>query len=300
MSESSTDPVRLPHGLKESVLKFVDVIGGTRWGQRSLLKFTEIAQASMGAGNYDDTLQRTGELRLIAAINKAVGPITAIDIGAHHGAWSLAVLANSAQNKVVALEPDPRSFTSLSEAVSALPQVFAINAGVSDQDGEQTLFVDQGNSQLSTLLPAMLQRVPESTQGLDQAEVTVHVKRMSSVLEEAISDGFITSGDQVNFIKIDTEGLEFPILQQVINVFDSSCPAIQFEFNSHALASGQLIDDFRKILGEKFKLFRLAPRKLIPRSDLSFSAANAAGFSNWVALHRSISQKVEVAYRKAH
>lgn len=300
MSESSTDPVGLPQGLKESILKFVDIIGGTQWGQRSLLKFTEVAQSSMGSGNYDDTLQRTGELKLISAVNKVVGPITAIDIGAHHGAWSLAVLNNSRHHKVVALEPDPRSFTSLSDAVWGLPQVYAINTGVSDQDGEQTLFVDQANSQLSTLLPSMLRRVPESTQGSHPVEVIVHVKRLSSVLEDAASHGFITSANQVNFIKIDTEGLEFLIVKQVIELFASSCPAIQFEFNSHALASGQLIDDFGQTLGEEYELFRLAPRKLIPRADLSFSAANAASFSNWVALDRRIAQAVVNAYRKTH
>jgi FkbM family methyltransferase len=285
--------------VKEALLNLVDAIGASRWGQRSLLKLSEVAQSSMGAGNYDEALHRTGELRLIRALSKSLGPLTAIDIGAHHGAWSRAVLSSDPRNRVIAVEPDPRSFLALEAALRTFPNHMAINAGVSDMDGEQTLFVDQGNSQLSTLLPAVLDRIPESTQGTPQSQVTVRVFRLRSILENAKGAGFLTDLQQVNWIKIDTEGLELPIVHQIVRELQIHVPAIQFEFNSHALASGQFIDDFGHALGPDMQLFRLAPRRLIPRSDLSFSAANAAGFSNWVGLSSEITPSVVDFYRRS-
>jgi FkbM family methyltransferase len=285
--------------IKESLLDLFDHLGSTRRGQRLLLKTVEVAQSSMGIGNYDDSLRRTGELKLVSALAQVLGPLTAIDIGAHHGAWSQAFRSNSARNRVIALEPDPISFGVLQAALPPSSNVLLINSAVSDKDGEQLLFIDRTNSQLSTLLPSMLSRVPESSRESAQAETSVHVMRLSSMLNEAIASGFIESLNDVNLIKVDTEGLEFPIMQQIIEEFGSRCPAIQFEFNSHALASGQLIDDFGQLLGGNFVLFRLAPRRLISRTDLSFSAANVAGFSNWVALHRHICEQVVRHYRRA-
>ena len=297
MKDASTSPVALPTGLKEMLLRVSDSFGGGHWGQRTLMKLTEVAQSSMGVGNYDDTLNRTGERRLISSLNSTLGPLTVVDIGAHHGLWSLAVLAESPDNRVLAVEPDPQAFAALSSNLSDSSQAHLLNVGISNDDAVKTLHIDSTNSQLSTLLPELLERTPETLVIDHGSSVPVSVVRFDSLLKNALEIGFFSQLDDINFIKIDTEGFEFPILEQVVASLGASVPAIQFEFNSHALAQGQLIDDFAKLLGARYQLFRLAPRRLIPRSDLSFSAANVAGFSNWVAIVQDLASQIQDRYK---
>lgn len=278
-------------------MKVVDRFGKSHWGQRSLLKLTEIAQSSMGAGNYDHALLRTGETRLIAAVSSLFGPLTALDVGAHHGAWTSVLLKNSAHNKVIALEPDPQSFALLSAAVRDDSRAFLMNAAVGDHDGDQILFVDPGNSQLSTLLPSVLNRIPEYSTEEPPDQISVRTLRLETVLNEAVTNRFITSPSDVNLVKIDTEGFELAILKQSLAALAAQHLVVQFEFNSHALACGQFVDTFEEQIGESFQLFRLAPRRLIRKQDLSFSAANFAGFSNWAAIPSEIADRACYLYR---
>lgn len=298
MIDSTDEPVALPTGVKGAVFAVTDFIGRSRQGQRLLLKLVDVAQSSMGLGNYDDSLKRTGERRLIDSLAQSLGPLTALDIGAHHGTWSMEVLKRSSRNRVIAVEPDPQSFKTLEANLGGSLRSFAVNAGVGTEDGEGTLFIDDSNSQLSTLLSGMADRIPEGRKDGSHSEVQVHVTQLHTLLERLVADSFIESPKEVNVIKIDTEGFELPILRQVTEQLPDSVSAIQFEFNTHALAQGQLIDDFQKVLGSRYHLFRLAPRRLIHRRDLSFSAANSAGFSNWVAAKDDLAAQLVDLYQR--
>jgi len=299
MKDANTRPVALPTEFKELLLRITDSFGGGNWGQRTLMKLTEVAQSSLGVGNYDDSLNRTGERRLLTALNATLGPLTVIDIGAHHGWWSSALLEASPGNRVVAIEPDPQAFSVLSANLVDAPGALLLNVGVADEDAVQLLHIDPSNSQLSTLLSDIVERTPETLVLAGNSSIEVSVVRFASLLNQVMEAGFISHVDEINLIKIDTEGFEFSIVEQVTALPDLAVPVLQFEFNSHALAQGQLIDDFAKLLGSRYQLFRLAPRRLIPRSDLSFTAANAAGFSNWVAINPSLAPQIQEHYRRS-
>ena len=292
MTQHSDEPVNLPIGAKELIIRSFDWIGGSRRGRRILLKTSELCQSSIGAGNYDDQFVRTGEKGLIAGLAKVCGSIFAVDIGAHHGTWTDLIIAQSPDNRVIALEPDPDSFAQLDQRVSKSPKILALNFAVGDSDGLASLYRDPHNSQLSTLLPQMLARVPESELELDGAAIKVQQRSLKAVLNIASESGFFENSESVNFIKMDTEGTEINIVSQVLTEIPT-CPAVQFEFNSHSLAQGIFVDDFLRLFRDhNFELFRLSPRSLVPYADLSFSHANVAAFSNWVALHSRIAGDV--------
>jgi hypothetical protein len=67
----------------------------------------------------------------------------------------------------------------------------------------------------------------------------------------------------------------------------------------HAIAQGQLISDFKSVLGPDFVLFRLSKHALIALDELTDASANYFGFSNWVAVRAAKAQQFTDAFKQA-
>ena len=95
----------------------------------------------------------------------------------------------------------------------------------------------------------------------------------------------------IDFIKIDTEGNEFAVLQGASNLLkqgDIEC--IQFEMNEMNVVSRIFFNDFRKTLNN-YQLYRLLPRGLMPLSNVPLETELFA-FQNIFALHKRNSGKL--------
>ena len=128
--------------------------------------------------------------------------MTAVDIGAHHGLYTLlASRLVGRRGRVIAFEPSPRECERLQRhlRVNRCGNVLVEPCAVGNESGEADLFVVKGHRDWGNSLrpPA----VPEETE-----RVRVKVSRLDEALAEK-------SVEQVDFIKLDAEGGELAALQ---------------------------------------------------------------------------------------
>lgn len=117
-----------------------------------------------------------------------------VDVGAHRGT-SLAAFADHGW-RVIALEPDPTNRKFLEE--SPRPNVTVDPRAITDTDGDRlTLYTSPVSSGISTLAP-----FHES----HTAAVEVETVRLDTLLAGH-------GGPHVDFLKVDTEGFDLPVLR---------------------------------------------------------------------------------------
>lgn len=286
--------------IKLGVYAAVDVIAGTAPGRYISIKTTEVLSTALGAGNHDDDGNRTGENRLISALGACLPYVTAVDVGANNGSWTLEVRQRLPRSHVIAVEPGSQALGMLIGRTGGDRHVTVIGAAIGATDGSATLWGTDSNLQAS-LLPEVLGRTTRTAAEELPGEV-VRVLTFEGVLEEArkAECEFEWDTEPVNVVKIDIEGMELDVIGQIAaSPGFADIEAIQFELHMHAIAQGHVIGDFQAALGEEFTLMRLSPRALIPMEQLGPGLANFFGFSNWVAVRRNHAPSLERAYRKA-
>jgi FkbM family methyltransferase len=131
---------------------------------------------------------------------------TAVDVGAHHGAYSVLMAAKCGQTgHVVAIEPDPYSREVLVRNIGLNPGIKHPAVEVcacSDEIGEATLFCRRGNS-----LSSLARSAAEFSAAADRSEeIRVPLVTLDSYLSE-----YNLLGPRC--VKIDAEGAEIRILK---------------------------------------------------------------------------------------
>lgn len=147
----------------------------------------------------------TGEEKYLHKVVNSVGSNNVvIDLGAHVGKISK-MFAKRAKT-VYAFEPNPETFKVLKERVAAYPNIVAMQKAVSDRDGTATLYFDPSGSD-------------RPTEGSTLAEAKRDVTYRNSFEVETFSlPRFIESlEDDVKLIKIDIEGLEYRVVNDLID-----------------------------------------------------------------------------------
>lgn len=127
-----------------------------------------------------------------------------LDLGAHVGEVSVECARRGAE--VYAFEAHPGIFETLRERTRPYPNIHIFNEAVSHEDGEVTLYVRApqrpGHYQGSTLA--------EGKVDLDyQQSVKVPALRLSAILDRI--------GKPVRLVKMDVEGVEYRVLQTLID-----------------------------------------------------------------------------------
>ncbi len=115
-----------------------------------------------------------------------------IDIGASIGYYTLLLSGNFTE--VIAVEPEPESYGGLLENTGHLDNVLAVQAAVSDEDGETTLYVSPTIG-WHTLIPR-----PEKA------------FRYSASKTRTLTLKTLLNGRTASLVKVDTEGAELMIL----------------------------------------------------------------------------------------
>lgn len=179
-----------------------------------------------------------GECLLIKKISQ-LDIKNCIDIGANIGNYSIELLENNL--KVIAFEPlQLCSKNLLSVKNENLSRFSFYEMGLSDENKFEFINVDINNSELSSL---------ENSLSEFHHMYKKEIKKFRVRLEKL--DNYINNKEfqNIDFIKIDTEGHELNVIKGGLNfIKKNKVKIIQIEYNIHNLINRQNLLDFSKCL----------------------------------------------------
>lgn len=150
--------------------------------------------------------------------------MTFVDVGANVGYYTLLAASLVGRNgHVIAFEPSPYAFSKLTETVCTnnIPQVYAVCAGLSDEDCERQLFIPKRSGN----------HTPTMVSNAGGRPLCVTVWKLDDYLDEHAID-------HVDFMKIDVEGFEPNVIRGAKKYLEHrKIHAILCEFNQEWLAA---------------------------------------------------------------
>lgn len=131
------------------------------------------------------------------ALPADAAPEVILDVGANIGVSVLFFRARYPDARIVAVEPDRRSFERLARNVGPDPRVDLVHAAAASEAGEVTLFRTPGFSIAASL----------TRRGDDEATpVAVHARTLDDICDEL-------GADRIDVLKLDVEGAELEALR---------------------------------------------------------------------------------------
>jgi FkbM family methyltransferase len=237
---------------------------GTQWA------FESMRQLALVGLNYGDSgaMRFSGEdcaadhvIRSLKRRFPAEAHIIFFDVGANVGNYSLMVapkLANAfPHGKIHAFEPSGCTFDALTQKLHGVDTVEVHKLAFSDHPGRSTLFQIFPGSGLASLY---------NREGGSLKQYGMKTTSSEEVLLSTV-DVFSQENhiDHIHFLKIDTEGAEFKVLQGAQVMLDGGgIDNIQFEFSEGCLDSRTFLKDFFELLGGRYKLSRILRNGLEP------------------------------------
>jgi FkbM family methyltransferase len=200
--------------------------------------------------------------------------IVIFDCGAHQGSWTACCLAEIGEKdpSLHLFEPSKSNYELLRQRFETNPRVKINSAGVSDTQGERTLYFDEKGSSLSSLYR---RRVSKQTV-LEKEEVVGLIRLEDYIVKEGIR--------HISLLKLDVEGHELAALSGMGKFLNPQMiDAIQFEYGGANVDSSSRLSDFYVLLeGAGFTLYKIMRTHIEPRK-YSTSMENFM-YSNYVAL----------------
>jgi FkbM family methyltransferase len=202
----------------------------------------------------------SGELAVLPAFAQSVARaerVVVCDVGANVGAWTDVVYAQllEARSRIETkragggalagvelhvFEPSPTCYAKVQERLASWGQgvrVVTSRTAIADREGEATFTVFGETAGINTLMP-----MPGDA---GRSEVTVQVSTLEAY---AAAHGL----DRIDFLKIDTEGNDFNVLEGARNLLrEQRIGLVQFEYNHRWIA-------FRRYLKDAFDLLSAA------------------------------------------
>lgn len=200
-----------------------------------------------------------GELWLVAQMLGSNPELTVFDVGANIGDWTLGVLGRYPGAHVHAFEPSPDIYMRMVARVSAM-NVKLNPVGVGAKHGSLEFF-EYGTSAISSFHPRA-DSLPKKTHKVDMVSIADYCQE--------------TQVNHIDFLKIDTEGHDFYVLQGAEPLLkNQQVDVIQFEYGPANIDAGILLKDILGYLQSlPYHLFRLYPRYLLPVSNYSKELEN--------------------------
>jgi FkbM family methyltransferase len=176
-------------------------------------------------------------------------PVNVWDVGANTGEWAAAAHEILPACPITAFEIVPQIFAALTHRLSGEPWFNAVNAGLSDANGQAEVFWCINADSASSMTVPLHLRVEAGVGEL----VPCTLRRGDDVAGEIGAPGFL---------KIDVEGHEVPVLrglQTVLSGLDAP-DMIQFEYGATYIAGGYVLHDVYELLVPLgYKIGRLYP-----------------------------------------
>lgn len=248
---------------------------------KSLLRLTMEAN---GIGFYSSNFSRTGELQLIERLNK-LKPKVFLDIGANTGSYSQMVLEKIPCN-LIAFEPQTSCYKKLKLIADSIGRMNVFNYAIGAENGNVEIYFSGDEDEWATVSNESLQ-VPYLQNRHYTSEMVKMITLDQFVLEfHEYSLG--QSFEQIEVMKVDTEGLELEVLLGAKSLISSGyLKAIILEYNHHHLFRGHTILDFHRLL-EGYICYRIMPFGGIRKVDSANPIENVALYSNLVFVRNDL------------
>ncbi len=158
--------------------------------------------------------------------------LTCMDVGAHTGEFTTMLLRILSSPIIHAFEPAPHSYHQLKNRFSNQAQVKLIEAGLGADSGTAT-FNAFDNTTLNSFLPLVSEGASRLGNPASTATLGARILRLD---DYAASAGL----DQIDLLKIDTQGYELHVLQGAAPLFAARrIRTVLLEINFSSLYAGQ-------------------------------------------------------------
>lgn len=209
-----------------------------------------------------------------------------VDAGANDGGYAQDILSYFPKAQYYGFEPNPETFKILQQNLSSLTQCHLYSQALSSQTGKINLydFADE-----APLKPTQ----PTSTLASVYRQVITdfHHQPVKKYIRPSISLDDFTHQEkinQINWLKIDTEGHEFAILKGATNLIKhQKIDLIQFEVNEMNVYSRVFIKDYLDLL-KGYRLYRLLPSGVLSINPYRPLIHEVFGFQNLIAVTPTI------------
>ena len=265
------------------IYKFISKLYVLIFGRKKLQfindAFLSLTLDAKGYKNYGD-FNRTGEKKFIRLIKDEIH--LSLDIGANIGNYTKLILQET-NSKVISFEPLPDAYRELEVLKKKFSERLEIfNIAISNQNKKQDLYFGNKKSEKASLMENLekLSFVGETNIN----KISVEVKKLDDLKD-------ILKNKVIDFIKIDTEGYEFEVLDGAKNLFKEQQPKfIQIEFNWHQLLKGQTLYKLSSMI-DFSDIFRILPNgNGLIQIDPSRPENNIYHLSNYVFIRKDISK----------
>lgn len=204
----------------------------------------------------------SGEMQVLKkALHNKHKPII-FDIGAHTGTYSKKILHANKNSEIYAFEPNK----SLNFQLKKTKDIHFFNIALSNRNGTSTFYVPIKKKTLASL------QKRESWDSNSVTKIDVQTKTLDSFCKQQ-------NISQITFVKIDTEGYEFEVLQGAKDLLrNRKIQYIQFEFGGTDIDSRHFFRDFWNFLSNDYTIYRILPNSIYHiknySEDLEIFSAN--------------------------
>ena len=251
--------------------------------QINLLNF---AYREIGVLNYENKII-SGEKYLIEKIlkkiiNKNSNKIVLFDVGANVGDTCILLIKSFPNSNIYAFEPNNFAYNRLLKNVNGM-DIKCFNIGFGERSEIDMIYIpDSDMKSESASFHKSLFRDFYNDSNIESFECEI-----------MDIDTFCTehSIDFIDFIKIDTEGYEYLVLEGASRMLkENKIGTIQFEFGECHVFSRTFLRDFYKKL-YNYKLYRLNTNNLVNLGKYNVSN-EIYRFQNIIAIHNDINNNI--------
>lgn len=224
--------------------------------QPLLLKLLKLCHAGLNYGG-GQTVAESGEIGALTFVSKTLAsaaPFTLLDVGANDGDYLQAALRVLGDRlRAYSFEPQSVCFLRLQARFGSDPRIALKQAAVGSDAGVLELFCESEGETTASLHRDSISGSARS----EKVQVTT-IDRMAK--EEGL--------EQIDFLKIDTEGYEMDVLLGASSMIESGrISAIQFEFGDTFLHTRYHFADLWELLSPRYTIYRILRHGLseVPR-----------------------------------
>lgn len=213
----------------------------------------------IGMNFWSSHLAETGEidaLRYVADRLSSVAKPVIFDVGANVGDYAIACDRQfGGRAAITCFEPSPTTANLLREHLGeAAARIRIEQVGMSEREETMTLFSSEPGSSIA------------SVHQLDRPLRPMRDEYSETVQLTTLDDYCAKHGvETIDFLKLDIEGHEVAALRGAKRMIgEGRIRFLQFEFGENNVSSRTFMSDFDKLLGQRFRFFRVVPGGLVP------------------------------------